>query len=610
MKVKIVKYIKVIVTIAIPCVFLWFLILSPYLEFKKNEKIMEEAAKDYYELNQNQLPTGKRVSTVTLKELFDSAYIKEDFYLPYSKKSCSVTNSWVKVKQNDKKEYEYYPYLECGILKSSVDHTGPTITLNGDSEITMNRGEEYQELGVKSVKDNTDGKIDIKEVTIDSSKVDTSKNGTYEVKYTALDSLKNKTTVTRKVNVVQKLNVTVQQEATENGIYKGVNVDNYIYFSGILFRIIGLDGDNVKIVANRDIANVNYAGIDKWLDYFYEHLADSSKKLLVKNKYCYGTIDKELINTDVSCSSMTKERYTYILSNKELNESRDETYQSYLFPSTMSWTSAGSSEPCADVLEGEDANVPTAWATKNNFTPIAANSQFLSLDQNYNLGIRPVLTIDGNALIKDGDGSIDNPYSLGEINKGKPNEYLNTRISGEYFTYSGFLWQIMEITSDGYTKVISEVPITDIAISYETEDESKIYNANQNGNIGYIINKQASDTINDEYFATWSAEVPIYKETAKYGKENNTKTYKVKFAAPNMYEMFTAIQKDFSNGYWLINSSEEPYRKYVVSNSGTVLYGPLYDSFESYIRPTGYLDKKVKIVSGSGTRNDPYKISK
>lgn len=599
---KILKYVKIVITIAIPCVFIWFLILSPYLGFKKNEKVMEDAAKRYYQLNPDKLPTGKRVSTVTLKELFNDAYIKKDFYLPYSKKPCSITESWVKVKQKGNKEYEYYPYLQCGVLKSSVDHTGPTITLNGDSEIIINKGEEYKELGVKSVKDNSDGKMDIKEVTIDSSKVDTSKNGTYEVKYTALDSFKNKTTVTRKVTVVQKLNVTVKNDTDDSNIYKGTVVNNYIRFSGMLFRIVGLDGDNVKIVSDLDIANVNYTAIDKWLDYFYENLADSSKKYLVKNKYCEGDLKANNANSDTTCYKKTKERYAYILSNKELNESRNENKESYIFKETFSWSAN---------TDGKE----NAWVTKFGFQSYASASQFMSLSKDYNLGVSPLLTIKGNSLVKSGNGTKDDPYSLGDIKPGKADEYISSRYSGEYITLSGQLWRIIESTDDGYTKVIAQdsIPLLDTekdAISYETNDDVKIYNPNQRGNIGYTINKKTADTVDDKYFATREISVPIYKTIAKYKEEIETKKYKVKFSAPNMYDMFTTYQRPTGMGYWLINSSKEEFRKYVVSNIGVVIYEQLPDNLESYVRPVGYLDKKVKIVSGQGTEKNPYKISK
>ena len=73
---KLKKTIKLVITIAIPGLFIYFLIIAPYIEFKSNEKILSDAAKRYYEINSDKLPTGKRVSTVTLKKLFDEAYIK------------------------------------------------------------------------------------------------------------------------------------------------------------------------------------------------------------------------------------------------------------------------------------------------------------------------------------------------------------------------------------------------------------------------------------------------------------------------------------------------------------------------------------------------------
>lgn len=600
-KEKILKYIKVVITIAIPCLFIWFLIINPFIGFKKNEKTLEDAAKKYYQLNDDKLPTGKRLATVTMKTLFDKEYITKDFYIPYTNKPCSVSNSWVKVKQTDSGDYKYYTYLECGVFKSKVDSNGPTITLNGDSEITINRGEEYKELGVKSLKDNTDGKMDVSNVTIDSSNVDTSKTGTYEVTYTAFDSLKNKTTVKRVVNVVQKLNKTVQDESTENGIYKGNVLNNYLSFSGMLFRIIGLDGDDVKIVSENDIASVNYGGIESWLDYFYDHLADDSKKLIIENSYCTGTVPVDNINSSTECVAKTKKKKVYILSNKEINESRDANNDSYLLSETINWT-------------GITASDTNAWSTKYNFIPYESSTQFYGFSKDYNFAIRPVLTIKGSSLIVDGLGTEEVPYRLKDIKTGKADEYINSRYSGEYITYSGQLWRIIETTTDGYTKVITETPIELIdnnKIKYETEDEIKLYNPNQKGNIGYIINKKTSDSINEKYFVTREISVPIYKDGAKYNGEVETKKYKVKFSAPNMYEMFSAPQVNSGKGYWLLNSSKTEFRKYVYSNIGIVMYDEeLPDNYEAYVRPTAYLDRNVKIVSGSGTREEPYKISK
>ena len=78
-----------------------------------------------------------------------------------------------------------------------------------------------------------------------------------------------------------------------------------------------------------------------------------------------------------------------------------------------------------------------------------------------------------------------------------------------------------------------------------------------------------------------------------------------------MYEMFSAPQVNSGKGYWLLNSSKTEFRKYVYSNIGIVMYDEeLPDNYEAYVRPTAYLDRNVKIVSGSGTREEPYKISK
>lgn len=596
---KFIKYLKIAVVVIVIALFLWFLVIHPLITFRGYEKDIEAAAKRYYEINAGELPTGTRVKTLSIQKLFDQSYLKEDFYVPFSKKPCSITDSWVKVRQEDG-EYKYYTYLKCGIISSNVDHKGPEITLNGDEEITINLGSKYKEEGVKSVVDNTDGKMDVKDVEIDSSDVNTNRAGTYKVTYTATDSLNNTSEVIRTVKVVERLKNTVNKATNKTGVYTGSNPNNYIYFSGMLFRIVDVDGDNVRIVAEQDVSNVNYAAIDEWLEYYYDHIADESKKFVVKNKYCdMKTNDNDISNID-KCNSYTKEKEVSILSASDINQATVEGQDNWLRPESISW------------VRNEKDN-KNAYTVRNRF--YNTDARYMSFDQNYNFGVRPVLTIKGSALIEDGDGTKDNPYSIGDMESAKAGDKLNTRHSGEFVSYSGMLWRIIDIDSDNTTKVIANTTVYNdgvrVLTSYDTDSKIKIYNPKERGNVGYFISNQAVQYFNTDYLVSKEVEVPIYKNMIRYGKESTTKKYKVKISAPNMYEMFSAF--DYNSvtmkSYWLINSSKAKYTKALISDIGVVMYGPIYDNVEYGVRPVGYLNKDCSIVNGTGTYEDPYIIT-
>lgn len=595
---KIVKYLKLAIVIAVIALFLWFLVINPLITFRGYEKDVEKAAKRYFEINESQLPTGTRIKTISVQELFNQAYLKEDFYIPLSKKPCSITESWVKVRKEDG-EYKYYTYLKCGVISSLVDHKGPEIILNGNEEITVDQGEEYKELGVKSVVDNSDGKMSVEEVKIDSSEVNTNQTGTYEVKYTAKDSLNNTTEKIRKVKVVSRLENIVKKETNDTGIYTGINPNNYIYFSGMLFRIIGTDGNNVRIVAEQDISNVNYSAIDEWLEYYYGHLTKEAKKYIVSSKYCDTTSTDDTIQTTKECDALHKRKIS-ILSASDINKVGS-VAENYLYPNSISWVKNSKDEK-------------EAYAVRNRF--YNTNSQYMSFDKNYNFGVRPVLTIKGDALVIKGNGTQENPYSIGDFSYGKTNDKLNSRYTGEFISYSGMLWRIIETEKDGTTKVIADTTVYNdgerVSTFYDTDKKAKIYNPKQNGNVGYFINNEATKYIDTKYFVNKEIEVPIYENNIKYGEETTTKKYKVKLSAPNMYEMYSAFDynSETMKSYWLINSSRAQYTKAVISDIGVVMYGTLYDYDEYGVRPVGYLDKNCVIVHGEGTRDNPYIITK
>ena len=600
---KTISFLKLLVVVVIVALFAWFIFIKPSYNFSKYEKTLEEAAVRYYQLNQTELPTGKRVATVTMQTLYHKSYLKEDFYIPYTDKPCDLKESWVKVRKVDG-EYKYYTYLQCGAMKSTVDNKGPEIKLNGSDVVTVDLGSKYKEPGVKSVVDNTDGKMDIKDVIIDSKKIDTEKIGTYKVTYTATDGLKNKTTVERTVEVVSKIKNAVKIANDKKDYYKGSNPANFVRLSGMLFRVIGVDGNNVRIVADEDIANVNYSGISPWLeDYFMKHINENAKKLLVKNKYCNMKVTNENLNA-TECTSFTDSRYSYIPSIVDVNLTKDDKSTSFMKPETLSWLA-------------NEKDDKTAYTTRNVFFGNEAGSDFYADSKTQNYGVRPVLTIKGDTLIKSGNGTSTSPYTFGETKTGKTDEAINTRYSGEYISYGGMLWRIIEVNEDGTTKVVSIENIKKDGVNIKTnykkvKSDKKIYNPTQKNNVGYYINNKVSEYIDTSYFVNKEIKVPVYKKEIQYGKHKTTEKYKVKLSAPNMYEMFSASAKSASRtrSYWLLNSSEEPYYKALVTDAGVVITENVGDFDEYGIRVVANLKKSVSIKKGKGTKDSPYNITK
>ncbi|MBR2678264.1 MAG: DUF5011 domain-containing protein [Bacilli bacterium] len=590
---------RVAVTVFIVCLFIWFLVVYPMIIFHRNEKMVEKAAKDYFELYSNELPLGERVKTLKLSTLYDKAFMKKDVFIPYTKKTCSISNSWVKVKRVNG-EFKYYTYLECGVLTSAVDHKGPEIKLVGETEITVDKGEEFKDLGVKSVVDNSDGRLNVKDVT-KKGNVDTSKVGVYKINYIAFDSLSNKTTVTRTVTVVQKLASTIKKDTGKADYYVGNNPNNYIYFSNMLFRIIGLNGNDVKIVADKDIANVNYNAIDEWFNYYESHLTDEAKRLIVEAKYCNMDISDKTLDT-TQCNNYSVKKKFGLLSIDDINRSiANSGENSYLEMNTITWL-------------GNSKDKKEAYTNRAYF--FGTDKDYMAFDKVHNFGVRPVTTIRGDSLIISGTGTATDPYKLKDYIKPKRNVDLNTRYTGEYVTYGGVLWRIVDTNPDGTTKVISERSLHDgedyVIVNYSDALTGNLtYNPEEKGNVGYIINNRSSEFIDTKYFVNHEIKVPIYRGEPNYNKEVETKKYTTKISSPNMYEMFSAASDDsLSHSFWIVNSTISDIENPGMSEIGVIMYGEESIYYEYGIRPVAFFDKKVIINSGNGTKDKPYVIEK
>lgn len=598
-KKKIAFNIKFIISLIIFGLFVWYLVISPMMKFHDNEKQMINAAKRYFEINSNELPTGKRIKTLSLNTLYSKSYLENDFYVPYTSNVCDQTDSWVKVRKNNSGEYEYLVYLDCGVLQSSIDHTGPEIKLNGSEDVTIGLGSKYKEEGIKSVVDNTDGKLDVKDVVIRGN-VDTSKVGTYEVEYIAFDSLKNRTSVTRKVNVINNLNSVVKKALKGAKNFTGNPTNNYVRLSNMLYRVYGLDSNNnIILVAAEDVSNVNYTKLNEWLNkYYYNHLNDFTKKLIVKSKYCNMKITDTTTDT-TECSGYTDKVNIFVPSVVDVNKAAAGS-ENFMKTYTMSWV--GNS--------GDDGK---AYITRSFFSAENEGKSFIAYDTTYNFGVRPMFTIKGNISAVSGDGSITDPYTFGDSTPIKGGEELNNASTGEYVNISGDLYRVIDV-ENGYTKVVAEDSITrssELVLAVPTIAVTELtYNPKVKGSVAYIINNESGQYIDTSYFVNHNVKVPIYKKDIIYGEEVKTEKYKAKVFAPNMYEMFSAQVNAYghvSHGYWYLNTSKTSFYISAVTDIGVPLNKETrYLSFG--IRPCGYIKDNVIVTSGLGTRNNPYII--
>ena len=599
---KIIKIVIVVVVIIVLVLLLWFLYFYPNKVFRDNEKLLEEAGKRYYEINDTRLPNEEgRVISVSLNTLVKQKYL-DGLYEAYGNKLCDLNESNVKAVNKDG-DYTYYTYLKCGKRESSVDHEGPVITLNGSKNMTVSRGDKFNDPGVKSVVDNVDGNMDKSSVSI-KGEVDTSKVGVYEITYTISDSLANKTEVTRKVSVEESLASTVKSN-TENGYYVG-NVDNnYIYFNNMLFRIVRVNDDNsVLIVSNDALANVDYtndgrftdSALDKWLnDYFYNLLEPSYQDLIKSSSWCDDVISSDNITT-TECSRQTDKRKVGILSLQDYNLSYDGV-SSYLDKSNFSWY--------ANLAEDNKA-----WAITS--TDSYPNTIYSSESTNL-LNVVPALNLKTSTTILEGDGTYTDPYVVVKRDTARRSSELNKRQVGEYVSYSGYLFRISNILDDGTTEVIMDSVLKSnnqqVDIGYTNGNKQKVYNPNQEGNIGYKIKNDMTRYINTDLFVSKNISVPIYNKNITYQGKKDTKKYKLLITIPSTFDIFSAKSSTANDsGYWLRDSSKQDNTKAVVRSLGTLTYSNASDNLQAGVKVLAYFDKDVIIESGKGTYLDPYTL--
>lgn len=575
--------------------------------FRKSEERFLAAGKKYYDINSELLPKNGQTGSVTYQTLLDKDFV-EAINVPKTNRTCDLDNSWVRIYNNNGK-YEYYKYLKCEKYESDTDHTGPSITLNGDKSIVVALGEKYEEAGVKSVIDDVDGSIDVKKVVVKSN-VDTSKTGTYKVTYAAVDKLLNQTVETRKVIVRRRLKDAVIARTDSSNTFKGAYIgNNFVLYSGMMWRIIGLNSDSsIKMVLANNVANVNYAkddtnfnnsNIQKWLnEYFYKFLIDPDKYVKKDSTFCISPITNPDVlegctqysdGMAVGLLSMQDVKNAGLLVQDKINNFLDGPY-GYLL------SNLDQSGQAVVKAKGYNAiNFP-----KTNLFPI-----------------RPVINLKPDVFIVSGIGTDVSPIRIGDFTSGKEHSKLSDRITGEVITYSGVEWRVLDHDKEGNTRVVMVSNLITNhdgvsgakTIEYNTDNKIKAYNPKEKGNIAEVINNEWTVYLKDDLVVNHEFSVPTYEIGQKYTDGKTTKI-KTKFSIPNTYEMFSASQDGYSIGkYYLINTPVDEENVVFVNNQNGLAFQYHYLDFRDIgVKAVAYISKDAQILSGSGIVTDPYRI--
>ena len=153
--------------------FSFVLIGEEEVELGVNKKYLESGAVSKF--------FGKKIDNIKITNNIDNTKVGE-YKVNYSSKVLFITKR-----------------LQRIVIVKDLEK--PHIELNGEKDVYLNLGEEYQEAGY-TASDNVDGDITDK-VKVDSN-LDINAVGTYVIKYSVVDSANNETVVERNVEVADR----------------------------------------------------------------------------------------------------------------------------------------------------------------------------------------------------------------------------------------------------------------------------------------------------------------------------------------------------------------------------------------------------------------------
>ena len=412
-------------------------------------------------------------------------------------------------------------------------------------------------------------------------------------------------------------NGSIDTSDSEQTFITGTDPNNYIWYSGKLWRAVSIDpSDNsVKLVTQWNISALPYneknnsafkgSYMEQWLndtsvDGFLGNLREPEKFIKtdsIWNATLTTATTKPEKTTMVTDAVGLLNIYEYTMSYKNATYSTG-----YLNKGLFWWTLTPYSASSVRIVDYNGIGI----------YGIPTNSS----------GSRPSVNLKSAVKIIDGDGTVDNPYRLQGDNDNPTGALLSTRYSGEYISFGtdeNNLYRIVSHENGIDTKITSAIPLKDNG-SYKKLAFGSNVTFSKDNTIGTFLNGDyltsgtylTSDQVNMiEDNTTWylgtvgdaSYKVAKYQDATSSNLTTSTTTAKVGLL--RLGELM-AGQFDKDATYWTLTPYSSSYVREVSYYGSASLNSPTNSNSS---RPSMNLKSTVKIVSGTGTKSDPFVIS-
>ena len=412
---------------------------------------------------------------------------------------------------------------------------------------------------------------------------------------------------------------------------------NYVWYSGKLWRIVAIYPNGMmKLVTENPMTAINFGStvtfdgswVDQWLSEEFLPTLYNNKNIIISNAEWNVTTDDSSTPSDpyLLTAPVVINKAVGLLNAFEYTKSGSGS--GYLRIGAFWWL----------ITPSSSSNVLGVYIS-GSFSGSSPSSSAYA--------VRPSIVIKSSVSFdtENYDGTRLSPFHImGDIEEGKTNELLNTRISGEYVKFNNELYRIVGIENNT-TKIVKTDYIKENNINVTKNFGSDAYYNTKSANdtywdyyladeSGWLNNISASDKalmVNGTYYlgeypSSTNYKVTICKNTAseletttisnctKYEDSDTNKTYTGLVGLLRVGEMMSAQQSTLvhNNSYsnyqsmWLITPCSSSY-VCGVSNGGNLNIGS-FGSNAYAARPSIVIKSETKITGGSGHVDDPYVV--